>query len=366
VVRLPLAEPAWPDGALRRAAHAFLPRSVVAVWTSRAATLGLGMDPVGPRRIDHPARRPARGRHAPRPRTLRGRDRLFLGPGVAGRLALDADCHPVLAAPCGLVACLHRPALRVAIAPVVSYLAAGALRRRPAGPSGQPGRRLDRAARCRRARQDARLSRRAVQARPRAVGRRHRDALPDLRCPARGGLGHPAHRSGGTAGARFLGASRRRGAPRLRRAAYHDPTDRPVHPRDEPAGRYPTRLCVRRPRPLLDLPGAHRRTRSRLAAAAFHRRAQGAAARHGAGERAACLPVAPAARPIPGGDAAAASSRTRRGLSPAAAGARRRTLRRHPVRRYSRFHLDLRRQAAVRRRLPAQPLFPGDRPSAMA
>ena len=51
-----------------------------------------------------------------------------------------------------------------------------------------------------------------------------------------------------------------------------------------------------------------------------------------------------------------------RGLSPAAAGAWRRALCRHPVRRHPRLHLDLRGPAALRRGVPAQPLFPRHRP----
>ena len=90
--------------------------------------------------------------------------------------------------------------------------------------------------------------------------------------------------------------------------------------------------------------------------------AEGAGAGRRAGQRAARLPAPPAARPLSRDAAAAGVGRPGRGLSPPAAGAWRRALRRHPVRRHPRLHLDLRGQAALRRGVPAQPLFPRHRP----
>ena len=66
--------------------------------------------------------------------------------------------------------------------------------------------------------------------------------------------------------ARPVGAPRRCRPARLRRTPQRRPADRPHHPRDEPHRRHPARLGVRRPRPLLDLPRAHRRPRPRQAA----------------------------------------------------------------------------------------------------
>ena len=119
---------------------------------------------------------------------------------------------------------------------------------------------------------------------------------------------------------------------------------------------------MRWPRALLDLPGARRRPRSDQAAAAVGGGAEGAGPRRCAGQCPFGLPAPPTARPLSHNAAAARLGRSGRSLSPPTPGARRRALHRHPVRRYPRLHLDLGGQAALRRGVPAQPLFPGDRP----
>ena len=88
----------------------------------------------------------------------------------------------------------------------------------------------------------------------------------------------------------------------------------------------PACLGLRRARPLLDLPGAHRRRGSRQAAAGLAGRTEGAGARRRAGQCAAGLPAAPAARPLSRDAAPAGVGRPGRGLSPAAPGAWRRAL----------------------------------------
>ena len=152
LVRLHLAEPARPGRALRRAVRAFLPGAVVArtaaarcrlspwewtQWILGASIMPLGALHVVGTRVAH---------------ELYGVETGYpwvLASLVVGRL--DGHRAPVLAALRRLDPCLHRPALRLAPAALVSHLAAGALCRRPAGAGGRHRRRRHRLARRRRA-----------------------------------------------------------------------------------------------------------------------------------------------------------------------------------------------------------------------
>ena len=175
-------------------------------------------------------------------------------------------------------------------------LAAGALRLRPARPRRRHRGRGDRLARRRRSCPAAGLPRKPVRPRARAAAGRHRQPLCHFaRSPDRGARA-AGRRSGRASAARLLGTTRRRRASRLRRTPQREPADRAHHPGDEPSCRHPACFGVRRTRPLLDLPGSHRRRASRQAAAALAGRTEGADEGRRAGQCAARLP-APSRRP---------------------------------------------------------------------
>ena len=220
-------------------------------------------------------------------------------PWVLGSLVverLDVDHPPVPASPGRLAACLHRPAFRVAPAILVSRLAAGALCHRPARPRRRHRGRGDRLARRRRSCPAAGLPRKPVRPRARAAAGRHRQPLCHFAQSPDRGARSAGRRSGRASAARLLGTTRRRRASRLRRTPQREPAGRAHDPGDEPSCRHPACVGVRRTRPLLDLPGSHRRRASRPAAAALAGRTEGADEGRRAGQCAARLP-APSRRP---------------------------------------------------------------------
>ncbi len=190
-----MEQPRRTDGALWGDARPLPARAVVALPAARAEAVALGVGAMDPRRLDHPARRDPRGRHATGGNPLRRPVGLSLGAGHAHRRRLGWNPETVLAAAGRLDACLHRPALRAAPEALVSRLATAALRPRPADPRRQPRGRRRRAARCRRAGAAARVSRAVVRAGAHSRPRADRRSLLD-----RGRVGVRGARSAGRRG----------------------------------------------------------------------------------------------------------------------------------------------------------------------